>query len=875
MSKLEYNNEFTFTIDDAMMLDYSYFPLTNGFNLKGSINANLNGDLKTDQNHFILTPITEDALKNINYGRNIYFNVNNDVYALNGCTPLNHLKKDLVTVSGGFLYYGVKKENDIFTTNSLTFCPYGKDDIELTKVVFKNNSKKEIKVIATVAIPLYCRSADTIRDHRHVTSLLNNAIIKEEGIINTPTLLFDEKSHLKGETSYAVFTKSNKVMIKNYWPSLEDFCKDGSDLILPKVVERPQSSSYKVNDVVAGYELLAGFEYQEIFLKPNEQFEIIFMITTCKANDNIEKLVNKYLDFNTFDNLLEENKKQWSLKLANIEFNLFSKEYSGWLKWVSLQPTLRRIFGCSFLPHHDYGKGGKGWRDLWQDCLALLYVDPQEVQDMLLNNFIGVRIDGSNATIIGTNKGEFKADRNALTRVWSDHGVWPYITVEKYLNITEDLSFLNNKQVYYKDKFSHYTKKTNRFINEATTQKTKNDEIYQGTILEHLIIQNVVPFYNVGLHGNLRLENADWNDGLDMASENGESVAFTSLYGANLISLGKLIIETKFNDIYLFKELNILLDNKDFTIENKKKKLNEYFNEVENVISGDKVKYNYQTLGALLISMGESFKKQVQVNEWMENKEDGYFCSYYDNDGKRLDDINKKRMILTGQVFALMGKVANQEQINKIIKASDKYLYSPKVGGYKLNTDFKEVKYNMGRLFGFAYGHKENGAMFSHMAIMYANGLYQNHQAVAGNKVLKSIFNQLMRLEEIKIYPGIPEYIDPKGRGMYHYLTGSASWLILTMIEEVFGVKREYGILKFEPQLLKEDFINNEATINTLINNSLVEIKYINKKNLDYGKYNVEELYIDDELMIKDNKSSFIKINVNKKNIKKIKIILN
>ena len=30
----------------------------------------------------------------------------------------------------------------------------------------------------------------------------------------------------------------------------------------------------------------------------------------------------------------------------------------------------------------------------------------------------------------------------------------------------------------------------------------------------------------------------------------------------------------------------------------------------------------------------------------------------------------------------------------------------------------------MGRAFGFAYNHKENGAIFSHMVMMYAYGLY-------------------------------------------------------------------------------------------------------------------------------------------------------
>ena len=84
------------------------------------------------------------------------------------------------------------------------------------------------------------------------------------------------------------------------------------------------------------------------------------------------------------------------------------------MKWVTLQPILRRIYGCSFLPHHDYGRGGRGWRDLWQDCLALLLMEPAQVRDLLWNNFGGVRVDGSNASIIGSEPGEFIADRNSL-----------------------------------------------------------------------------------------------------------------------------------------------------------------------------------------------------------------------------------------------------------------------------------------------------------------------------------------------------------------------------------------------------------------------------------------------------------------------------
>ena len=72
--------------------------------------------------------------------------------------------------------------------------------------------------------------------------------------------------------------------------------------------------------------------------------------------------------------------------------------------------------------------------------------------------------------------------------------------------------------------------------------------------------------------------------------------------------------------------------------------------------------------------------------------------------------------MLTGQVFTVMADVATDEQVVAIAKSADKYLYDEAIGGYRLNTDFKEVKTDLGRLFGFAFGHKENGAVFSHFS---------------------------------------------------------------------------------------------------------------------------------------------------------------
>ncbi|MNC59801.1 hypothetical protein D3C75_1096340 [compost metagenome] len=74
--------------------------------------------------------------------------------------------------------------------------------------------------------------------------------------------------------------------------------------------------------------------------------------------------------------------------------------------------------------------------------------------------------------------------------------------------------------------------------------------------------------------------------------------------------------------------------------------------------------------------------------------------------------------------------------------------------------------------------------MFSHMTVMYANALYKRGHVREGREVLESLYSLSTDFELSRIYPGIPEYINEQGRGMYTYLTGSASWLLLTMVTD-------------------------------------------------------------------------------------------
>ena len=533
---------------------------------------------------------------------------------------------------------------------------------------------------------------------------------------------------------------------------------------------------------------------------------------------------------------------------VNVRYHTGDPNFDRWMRWVSFQPFLRRIYGCSFLPHHDYGRGGRGWRDLWQDCLSLLLMDPQNVGDMIRKNFGGVRVDGTNATIIGAGDGNFIADRNGIARVWMDHALWPLMTTKLYIDQTGDLNILNSPAPYFKDPQALRGTGIDQDWNDAygNRQRTESGEVYQGTILEHLLIQHLTAFYEVGEHNIFRLRGADWNDALDMAAEHGESVAFTCAYAGNLRDLAGLLRRlTKEGDtVSLLEEIQELLAGGPAIypdVPAKANVLERYTRRCIHNVSGRTIRVSLRELADNLEIKADWLMEHIRRQEWISDGENGWFNSYYDNHGRQVEGVQPDgsvRMMLTGQVFAIMSGTATDTQVEAVARSADRYLYKKEAGGYRLNTDFHELKFDMGRMFGFAYGEKENGAVFSHMTVMYANALYRRGFVREGYRALQSLADTALDFQTSRIFPGIPEYFNADGRGMYHYLTGAASWYMLTVITEMFGVHGEGGDLVITPKLVREQFDERgEAAIDFSFAGKQFHAVIVNPAGKDFGAY--------------------------------------
>lgn len=875
MSHLKFIDEHgSFLLEQPENTSYLYFPLASETGLKSAVTPNLGGDAKIDQETFLLEPVSSENLHNNRSTRNFWFVKNEtDVYSAAGSSAEQEnarfsAMQDESELTAGFMWQTLKRSSTAchLATSATSFIPRD-DNVEILHVTVQNQSEDRQELTAYAAVPIYGRSADNIRDHRNVTSMLHRIDTAENGVLVCPTMSFDEKGHrLNKRIYYVMGCMGDGRLPECFYPTVEDFLGEGGTFTHPGAVYRglPGISAFSH---AAGKEAMGAFRFCPVSLAPGESADYIVLLGMEEARETISEIFERYNTVGKVEAALKDTKAYWQRQVS-VCFHTGEQDFDRLMKWVCFQPFLRRLFGCSFLPHHDYGRGGRGWRDLWQDCLSLLLMEPKNVGRMIALNFGGVRIDGTNATIIGDGDGNFIADRNGIARVWMDHALWPLMTTKLYIDQTGDIGLLNKEIPYFKDAQAMRGTAVDDLWEpgQGNNQRTCENQVYMGSILEHLLIQQLAAFYEVGDHNIFRLRGADWNDALDMAPEHGESVAFTCAYAGNLLELASMIRlldrHSPVHTAQLLEEIAVLLEPDTETFDDVRKKqevLLEYAGRCRHTISGRRVTIPLCDLAVALIQKANWLTDHLRTQEWIDAGEgEGWFNSYYDNHGRAVEGPHGDhvRMMLTGQVFAVMSGVAEDGHIRKITAAADRHLYKKEIGGYRLNTDFHELKSDMGRMFGFAYGEKENGAVFSHMTVMYANALYRRGFVQEGWKALKTLADTALDFDTSHIYPGIPEYFRSDGRGMYQYLTGAASWYMLTMITEVFGVRGEAGSLILYPKLLACQFDSDKtASISVPFADKNLIVIYKNENRKDFGSYIIGSAWCDGKELAAEEES--------------------
>ncbi|MDE6738062.1 MAG: cellobiose phosphorylase, partial [Lachnospiraceae bacterium] len=202
----------TFRLEQPENVSYLYFPIAGEQGLKGAVTPRLGGDLKRSQNEFVLQPVSAEELHNNKSTRNFWCRLADGAcFSATGVSAQAEAKRftdaqDRSVLTAGPMWQQIEREIAEYGVASkiTSFVPVSEYSVEIMHVEIINRGDEAVTLTPTAAVPLYGRSADNLRDHRHVTSLLHRAETTKNGVLVTPTLSFDERGHQKNRITYYV-----------------------------------------------------------------------------------------------------------------------------------------------------------------------------------------------------------------------------------------------------------------------------------------------------------------------------------------------------------------------------------------------------------------------------------------------------------------------------------------------------------------------------------------------------------------------------------------------------------------------------------------------------------------------------------------------
>ena len=154
----------TFVAKNPHKVRRLYFPLANEDGLLSSITPTLHGDIKIDQDTFLTPPACTEDLKDSRYNRNFWIYIKGQ-----GAWSAASGDADESLVEAGMLWHKTIRVNKKIGLKAefTNFIPVDNTTAEIMLVELTNMSKRNINLTPTAAVPIYGRSADRLRDHRH------------------------------------------------------------------------------------------------------------------------------------------------------------------------------------------------------------------------------------------------------------------------------------------------------------------------------------------------------------------------------------------------------------------------------------------------------------------------------------------------------------------------------------------------------------------------------------------------------------------------------------------------------------------------------------------------------------------------------------
>lgn len=493
-----------------------------------------------------------------------------------------------------------------------------------------------------------------------------------------------------------------------------------------------------------------------VHVKPGNEASVVFMLGYGETEQAWQQIADQYRNPFTALSELRQVRESWNRLLSAVTVNTpdeaLNRMMNGWLLY---QVKSCRIDGRTAF----YQSGGAfGFRDQLQDVMALIYCDPQAVRRQILLHASRQFEEGDVQHWWHPPQGAGIRSRYSDDLLWLPFVTWQYIqrTGDRGI-LSEQVPFLHSAllQPGEKDRY------------EIPTATEHTDTLYAHCCLA------VRAGSRLGEHGLPLIRGGDWNDGMNTVGiqERGESVWLGWFLCTVLDAMCAM------------------------------SKLTDHPESEETRASWER--------------MAAEITQAIETHAW----DGGWYIRAYCDNGRQLGSASSAQCAIDSlaQSWSVISGRGSAERTERALSAAEHYLVDYDHDIIKLLTPpfCRERNGNTeddpGYISAYPPGIRENGAQYTHAAVWLAKAMLLSGRNDTGYRLLCAInpVNHGRTSGEINRYKTEPYVVAADvysdqgnmGRGGWSWYTGSASWLYMTILEDLLGFRIRKGRLCMTPRL--------------------------------------------------------------------------
>ena len=241
----------------------------------------------------------------------------------------------------------------------------------------------------------------------------------------------------------------------------------------------------------------------------------------------------------------------------------------------------------------------------------------------------------------------------------------------------------------------------------------------------------------------------------------------------------------------------------------------------------------------------EQIKTALQTFAWREDA--GYFARGRTDNGRwfGIPEDREGRIFLNTQTWAIMSRTCDDHQNRRLIASVEENLMTDR-GPLTLAPAFTRYQKDLGRITIKTPGMTENGSVYCHAAIFYANSLYRIGEKERAWKVMSGLLPKPGDRSDQPpvLFPNF--YFGPAaqhccGLSSTRPETGTAAWFYVTLLEEVLGLRGTFDGLEIKPQLPSEW---KHLTARRHFRKASIDVEMVRKETITETKVFLDEAEI-------------------------------